>query len=102
MPVNAVAAIARVTGISTVLNRWLKQINDASLIATAREHGLDLVFRKDLARTGGFDEFLDQFVDYLTAHWSQEQPSIQFWAYGPTKGCKFVPLSEAKRQSTWR
>ena len=93
---NAVAAIARnrATGMSTVLNRWIKQINDASLIATAREHGLDLAFRKDLARTAGFDAFLDQFVDYLAAHWSQEQPSIQFWAYGPTKGCKLVPLSE--------
>ena len=77
-----------------MLNGWIKKVKDASLIATAREHGLDLVFRKDLARTGGFDEFLDQFVDYLTAHWSQEQPSIQFWAYGPTKGCKLVPLSE--------
>ena len=63
MHVNAVTAVLRVTGGSTVLNGWLKQINDASLIATARAHGLDLVFRKDLGRTGGFDDFLDQFVD---------------------------------------
>ena len=77
-----------------MLNGWLKQINEASLIATAREHGLDLVLRRDLARTGGFDKFFQEFVDYLTAHWSQDQPSIQFWAYGPTKGCKLVPLSE--------
>ena len=77
-----------------MLNRWLKQINDASLIATARAHGLGLVFRKDLARTDGFEDFFHQLVAYLTAQWSQEQPSIQFWAYGPTKGCKLVPLSE--------
>ena len=77
-----------------MLNRWIKQINEASLIATAREHGLGLVFRKDLARTGEFDAFFHEFADDLTAHWSQEQPSIQFWAYGPAKGCKLVPLSE--------
>ena len=75
-------------------NRWLKQTNDASLTATAREHGLDLVFLKELARTGGFEDFFHQFIAYLKAQWSQKQPSIQFWAYGPAKGCKLVPLSE--------
>ena len=73
----------------------IKTPDDASLIATARASGVKLLIEEYAGgRPVEFSAWYLHFVEYLSANWSQDEPSAQVRGVGATKSWMLAPLSD--------